>query len=70
MQAWWRSLRLTRRIKFLSQLKHYLHKIDSNVIYIEETMYLELPKIINQISIRSTRILEQYVAFSFEPNSR
>ena len=33
MQAWWRSLKLTRRIKFLSSLKGYLHKIDSNVTF-------------------------------------
>lgn len=50
MQAWWRSLRLTRRIKFHQALKPYLAKIDSNVIYLEETMYLELPRLIHDIT--------------------
>ena len=50
MQAWWRSLRLTRRIKFLATLKTYLNKVDSNVIYMEETLYLELPNLIQEIA--------------------
>jgi hypothetical protein len=58
MQAWWRSLKLTRRIKFLSSLKGYLLKIDSNVIYMEETMYLELPRIIHELTEKSTRLAE------------
>jgi hypothetical protein len=33
-------------------------------------MYLELPRLILDITQHSTRFLEQYVAFSFEPNSR
>jgi len=70
MQAWWRSMKLTRRIRFLTMLKPYLAKIDSNVIYMEETMYLELPRIIHELTIKSTRLLEQFIAFSFEPNSR
>ena len=70
MQAWWRSLKLTRRIKFLSTLKGYLHKIDSNVIYMEETMYLELPRIIHELTEKSTRLAEQFIAFAFEPNTR
>jgi hypothetical protein len=51
-------LKLTRRIKFLSSLKGYLHKIDSNVIYMEETMYLELPRIIHELTEKSTRLAE------------
>lgn len=70
MQAWWRSIKLTRRIKFLSTLKGYLHKIDSNVIYMEETMYLELPRIIHELTEKSTRLAEQFIAFAFEPNTR
>jgi hypothetical protein len=58
MQAWWRSLKLTRRIKYLASLKSYLHKIDSNVIYLEETMYLELPRIIHELTEKSTRLAE------------
>ncbi len=33
-------------------------------------MYLEIPRIIHELSIRSTRLLEQFIAFGFEPNSR
>ena len=70
MQAWWRSLKLARRIKYLATLKSYLHKIDSNVIYLEETMYLELPRIIRELTEKSTRLAEQFIAFAFEPNNR
>ena len=70
MQAWWRSLRLTRRIKFLATLKTYLNKVDSNVIYMEETLYLELPNLIQEIAQKSTRFVEQYVAFGFEANTK
>ena len=40
------------------------------MIYIEETMYLEMPRIIHEMTMKSTRLLEQFIAFSFEPNSR
>jgi len=70
MQSWWRSLKLTRRIKYLASLKNYLSKIDSNVIYLEETMYLELPRIIHELTEKSTRLAEQFIAFAFEPNNR
>lgn len=33
-------------------------------------MYLELPRLIHEISQLSTRFVEQYVAFAFEPNTR
>ena len=70
MQAWWRSLKLTRRLKFLSALKPYLARVDSNTFYIEETMYLELPRLIHDITIRSTRFVEQFVAFGFDPSTK
>lgn len=70
MQAWWRSLKLTRRIRFLSALRPYLSRLDSPTIYLEETMYLELPRLILDITQHSTRFLEQFVAFSFEGQSR
>jgi hypothetical protein len=70
MQAWWRSLKLTRRIRFLASLRPYLSRLDSNVIYLEETMYLEMPRLIHEITLHSTRFLEQYVAFSFEQSTR
>ena len=38
------------------------------MIYLEETLYLELPKMITQIANKSTRFVEQYVAFGFEGN--
>ena len=68
MQAWWTSLRLTRRFRFLGSLKQYLARLDSNTIYLEETLYLELPRMITQIANKSTRFVEQYVAFGFEGN--
>jgi hypothetical protein len=33
-------------------------------------MYLEMPRIIHEMTMKSTRLLEQFIAFSFEPNSR
>lgn len=51
-------MRLTRRFKFLGSLKQYLSKLDSNVIYLEETLYLELPRMIAKIANKSTRFVE------------
>lgn len=33
-------------------------------------MYLELPRIIHELTEKSTRLAEQFIAFAFEPNTR
>jgi hypothetical protein len=42
-------MKMNRRLDFLSQLKSYLSKIDSPVLYLEESLYLSLSHILDEI---------------------
>lgn len=66
IQADWRYFKVTRRFKFLHNLKVYLDKIDSKVIYMEEMLYLNIEDIVRQIKEKSTKLMDQFISFSFD----
>jgi hypothetical protein len=49
---------MTRRFNFLHNLKSYLDHIDSSKIYIEESMYLNIIKVIQNIQMNSTKFTD------------
>ncbi|CDW85131.1 leucine-rich repeat and iq domain-containing protein 3 [Stylonychia lemnae] len=69
LQSRWKNLKVTRRFKFLHNLKIYLEKIDSNVIYLEEQIYLQLPTIIQNINSRSTKFTDQFIKYQFDSST-
>ncbi len=60
---------MTRRFKFLCLMRSYLQKIDAPRIYLEETIYLDLIRVIDEINRKSTKFIDQYISFSFDLKS-
>lgn len=60
---------MTRRFKFLCLLKSYLQRITSPHIYLEETIYLDLIRVISDINRKSTKFIDQYITFCFDPHT-
>ena len=54
IQSYWRYLTLRKRLNALSSISRYLKKINSNTLYIEEWLYLNLEHIV-QIHVKHTR---------------
>ncbi len=46
IQRWWSNIRLKKRIDALQNIKRHIDKIKSHEIYIEQSIYLNIEKII------------------------
>lgn len=63
LQSYWSYLLLRKRLHALSSIKKYLNRIHSNVLYMEEWLYLNLEHI-TQIHTKHTRFQEQFIDFT------
>jgi hypothetical protein len=64
IQKWWQWKKLKNRINALTKIGLYLNKINSNVLYIEENLYVSLEKITSDIN-SGTIFPEQTIQFDF-----
>ena len=56
---------MTRRIEALCEIKKYVSRIDHHVLYIEESIYMNIGMILTQQS-QSIRFIEQNLKFDFK----
>lgn len=65
IQKWWQWYKIRGRIAALAKIRAYLNKIDSNTVYIEENLYVNLEKVVDDVS-QGSRFPEQKIMFDFE----
>lgn len=65
VQIWWKYFKLRKRIKALKDIQVYLNKIQDPFLYIEESIYNQLPHIFHLNQTKSLKFLEQNINFSF-----
>jgi len=67
IQAYWRTYKLKARIKANSAIKSHINSIKSNVLYIEETIYLNISYIFLKC-FDKRKFKEQFFDFHFNEN--
>ena len=68
IQSWWSSLKLRKRAVALANIKKHLAKIQSNELYLEQTIYQNINAVI-AAAHQAFRFREQTVMFDFNPAS-
>jgi hypothetical protein len=48
IQSWWSGLKLRKRLIALANIKKHIEKINSNEIYLEQTVYQNINSVIGQ----------------------
>jgi hypothetical protein len=67
IQKWWQWYKIKRRLEAISSIKVYLRSINSKTLYIEEHIYSNIQKIVNDVKSRVC-FPEQKLDFDFSEN--
>ena len=66
IQRWWRWNNLRMRLKVLEEIKKHCQKIQSNTLYLEESLYLYVnEKLVNAEKPKQKQLMEQKAQFGF-----
>ena len=68
IQEWWSNLKFKKRLQALSKIAKHVALINSNEIYLEQTIYCNINAVVSQ-SHAAFRFKEQSIMFDFNPTT-
>lgn len=68
IQSWWSCLKLKKRAVALTNIRNHVAKIQSNELYLEQTIYQNINHVISGAH-QAFRFREQTIMFDFNPSS-
>ena len=68
IQEWWSNLKFKKRLQALLKIAKHVNLINSNEIYLEQTIYCNINAVVSQ-SHAAFRFKEQSIMFDFNPTN-